>query len=129
MVVFRCHYKTTIRSQNNLRVPVLQHVAHLLQPLHVLKIYRNSLPIYSVCHPYYTIACLYLHKFQVHIFLTRHLSRHHSISCPSHDLERTISKRFTRLIGLSHLKISPAATDQNKAARCFSRISVFNRGI
>ena len=73
-----------------------QPVAHLLQSRkYFMHASRHSLAIRlfvdtSLCHPCYTFACVYMHRFQVHINVTRHVPGDHSISCPSHDLERTI---------------------------------------
>ena len=57
----------------------------------------------SFCHPCYTFACVYLHRFQAHILLTKHLLCRRSISCLSKDPERTINKTFTDLIEVRHV--------------------------
>ena len=61
--------------------------------------YANNSPCKS-CHAF---AYVFLHRFQVHILLTRHLPRGHSISFPTYDSQRTIKKPFTGLIRLRYV--------------------------
>ena len=49
--------------------------------------------------PLLAILYVYQRRFQAHIFFTRHLPRGHNISYATQDLERTINKPFTGLIG------------------------------
>ena len=70
--------------------------------------------------PLFVILVNILLKFtciQVHIFVTRHLPRGHSISCPTHELERTIKISFTGLKGLRHVTTSRAVTHHSRVAR------------
>ena len=57
----------------------------------------------SLSYSRYTFPCIYLHTFQVHILLMRHLPLDRCISWLLHELEWTINKPFTRLIGLKHV--------------------------
>ena len=57
----------------------------------------------SFCHPCYTFACVYLHRFQAHILLTKHLLCRRSILCLWKDPKRTINKTFTDLIEVRHV--------------------------
>ena len=70
--------------------------------------------------PPFVILVNILLKFtciQVHIFVTRHLPRGHSISCPTHELERTIKISFTGLKGLRHVTTSQTVTHHSRVAR------------
>ena len=71
-----------------------------MQPWHVRNPSSHCLPIKSVC--ILTPLFVILHRFQDHMVLTRDLPRAFSISCPTQDLERKISKSFTASIGLRH---------------------------
>ena len=57
---------------------------------------------HSPCHPCYISEYVYLHTFHV-IFLLRHVSCGHRISCPSHHMVRTVNKAFSALIGPRHM--------------------------
>ena len=90
-------FQKSLLSQNNLWHPVVQpfpHPHHLRQPC-------------------YTFPYVFLRIFQVHVLFTRHLPRDHSISCPRQDLERTINKLFTGLIGLRYVTTSREVTYQS----------------
>ena len=54
------------------------------------------------------------------------LPRGHTMSCPTHDLEPTINKPFTRLIGLRQATASQAVTHQSWVARFSPRVAVFS---
>ena len=55
------------------------------------------------CHVCYISDYVYLHKLCVNLLLKSHLSPSHRISSPEHHLERTDSKPFSRLIGLTYI--------------------------
>ena len=117
--MFSGKFQKPLISQNNLCRPALQSVVYPLQPRHILNASRHYLSIQSVSMStalfviLFTLllafTCIF---FIVHFLLTRHLPRHHSISCCLHDLERTINKPFTGLIGLRHATSSRAVTHQ-----------------
>ena len=84
---------------------------------------------FSLCQPCYNFAYISLHRFQVHILLTRHLPRGQYISCPTHNSEQSINKPFTELIGLRHVTTSQEVTHQSCVEICFPRIPVFKNNI
>ena len=114
MVSFRSIYKVKTTASvlfYSLSPIPCNHVTYLT---HLDTLYHCSQFIdVSACHPCYNFACVYLHKFQVHVLFMRHLPRDHNISCPSHNLERTISKPFIRLIGLIYVTTDREVTHQS----------------
>ena len=83
------HSQQPLPASSQLVVTFQWTLKHLIQPI--------------LC---YTFFCVYLHRFQVNIILTRHTPRDHSISCPSYYLERTIKKPFTGSIVLRYVTSS-----------------------
>ena len=84
------HSQQPLPASSQLVVTFQWTLKHLIQPI--------------LC---YTFFCVYLHRFQVNIILTRNTPRDHSISCPSYYLERTIKKPFTGSIVLRYVKSGP----------------------
>ena len=130
MVSFRSIYqvKTTVGVLFYSLSPILcNHVTYLT---HLDILYESSqFADYSFCHPCCTFPCIYLHRFQVHILLMRHLPRDHNIPFPSHDLEQTINKPFIRLIGLIYVTTSREVTHQIQVAKYSPRVLGFSRVI
>ena len=87
---------------------------------------RMSTPLFGII---FTLAYVYLHRFQVHISLMRHLPCGLSFPCPVHNLGRTNKKPFTGLIGPIHFTIRRAVTRQSWVTRCSPRVPVFRPGI
>ena len=87
---------------------------------------RMSTPLFVIV---FTLAYVYLHRFQVHISLMRHLPCGLSFPCPAHNLGRTNKKPFTGLIRLIHLTIRQAVTRQSWVTRYSPRVPVFRPDI
>ena len=109
-----------IRYRINLSTKHLLKRPKLTFRINLVSSYVNT----SLCHPFYTFAYVYLHRYQVHISLTKHLLCGLSFPCPAHNLGRTKKTPFTGLIGLIHLTIHRAATRQSWATRCSLCVSL-----
>ena len=79
--------------------------SHLTYVTHIGSLYQYS---QSVCRHLFLSSLLhfclrYLHRFQPHILLTKHLLCRHSISCHSKDPGRIMNKTSTDLIEVTHV--------------------------